>query len=392
MRRLMAFLLFFPLFLGAQTFEMRGQAVSWLTLNTEHWDEPQIGLRYIPEIRVIQPVLKQGQLDLEVSFNGYGAWQRRDGEWDSADKIKPYRMWLRYSNRQCEIRLGLQKINFGTASMLRPLMWFDRMDPRDPLQLTDGVWGGLFRYYFLSNMNVWAWVLYNNDDTKGWEFIPTADNEPEYGLRLQAPVPGGEAALSYHHRRLDLNRGMEMMLKSMGISGPLPWLPKLGTAPENRFGLDARWDVTVGLWFEGALIHQDLPLEGLPVPQYFYQRLLNAGLDYTVPLGNGLLVMAEQFRYETSEKALGQGEGFDFTALSLNYPLGLLDTVTGMLYYDWENDSFYRFIRFQRTWDRWQIHLMGFWNPDEFELFQNSGYTNNLFAGKGVQVMVAFNH
>jgi hypothetical protein len=49
----------------------------------------------------------------------------------------------------------LQKINFGSASMLRPLMWFDQMDPRDPLQLTDGVWGLLGRYYFLNNANIW---------------------------------------------------------------------------------------------------------------------------------------------------------------------------------------------------------------------------------------------
>jgi hypothetical protein len=63
--------------------------------------------------------------------------------------IKPYRLWARYSTSQLEIRAGLQKINFGSANILRPLMWFDQMDPRDPLQLTDGVWGILGRYYTL---------------------------------------------------------------------------------------------------------------------------------------------------------------------------------------------------------------------------------------------------
>ena len=69
---------------------------------------------------------------------------------------------MRYSSDQFELRLGLQKINFGSASMLRPLMWFDQMDPRDPLHLTDGVWGLLARYYFLNNANIWLWGLYGN--------------------------------------------------------------------------------------------------------------------------------------------------------------------------------------------------------------------------------------
>ena len=65
-------------------------------------------------------------------------------------------------NNKLHIEPGLQKINFGSATMLRPLMWFDQVDPRDPLQLTDGVWGVLGRYYFLNNANIWLWGLYGN--------------------------------------------------------------------------------------------------------------------------------------------------------------------------------------------------------------------------------------
>jgi len=56
-------------------------------------------------------------------------------------------MWIRLSTKQFELRAGLQKINFGSATLLRPLMWFDKIDPRDPLQLTDGVYALLARYY-----------------------------------------------------------------------------------------------------------------------------------------------------------------------------------------------------------------------------------------------------
>jgi len=110
---------------------------------------------------------------------------------------KPYRFWARYSAKQVELRIGLQKINFGSASMLRPLMWFDQVDPRDPLMLTDGVWGILGRYYFLNNANIWLWGLYGNDNRKGWEIFNSQKTIPEFGGRLQIPVPKGESGFSF---------------------------------------------------------------------------------------------------------------------------------------------------------------------------------------------------
>ncbi|MDR1585772.1 MAG: hypothetical protein LBS07_06360, partial [Prevotellaceae bacterium] len=104
-----------------------------------------------------------------------------------------------------EVRLGLQKINFGSAQLFRPLMWFDAIDPRDPLQMTDGVWGGLFRYYFQNNANFWLWTLYGNDEVKGWETAPSAQSLPEIGGRVQLPLKQGEVALSYHLREADFS-------------------------------------------------------------------------------------------------------------------------------------------------------------------------------------------
>ena len=112
-------------------------------------------------------------------------------------------MWVKFSGDQFELRAGLQKINFGSAQMFRPLMWFDRIDPRDPLQLTDGVYGLLARYYFLNNANIWLWGLYGDDKIKGWELIPSKKNSIEYGGRVQLPLYTGEIAATYHHRTAD---------------------------------------------------------------------------------------------------------------------------------------------------------------------------------------------
>jgi hypothetical protein len=335
-------------------------------------------VRYIPEFTLQEDLSSSVFFDAEFSLNAFGTALFVSGEETFTDgNLDPYRMWLRFSTAKFEARVGLQKINFGSASMLRPLMWFDSLDPRDPLQLTDGVYGILLRYFFVNNANIWVWGLYGNDQTKGWEVFPTAQNTAEYGGRIQLPLFTGEVALTYHHRRADLSEY------------PVPVPLQQGfdlEAPEDRLGLDGKWDVGIGLWIEAALVRQDNDI----LPQR-WQRAMNIGADYTFGLGNGLNIMAEHFRLERSEEAFGAGDKVDFTALFLRYPLGFLDDITAILYYDWDTKDFYRFLNWQRTTDRWRFNVIAFWNPDEFLIYPSQP-GNNPFAGKGFQLMVAFNY
>ena len=119
--------------------------------------------------------------------------------------------------------------------------------------------------------------------------------------------------------------------------------------------------------------------------------MLNLGMDYTFDLGNGLNVLAEYIRIDASGKLLKSGKPSSLVSLSLNYPLGLLDNLGAMFYYDWTNENAYRFINWQRTYDQWSFYIMGFWNPNEFKIYQNQ-QNQNLFAGKGFQFMIIFNH
>ncbi|MDZ7342639.1 MAG: hypothetical protein ONB27_14865, partial [candidate division KSB1 bacterium] len=332
----------------AQPLDFQGQISGWTTINGIHIDQSQLGLRYLPELNAKQSLAHGFTLNADLALNAYGSG-RFDGwnKFDTNGKVKLYRFWLRFASSQFEARLGLQKINFGSATLLRPLMWFDRVDPRDPLQLTDGVYALLLRYYFLNNANFWLWGLYGNKETKGWEIIPSDAKKIEFGGRWQMPVYKGEFGITYHHRQADLKKG---------LLGQMP----LGdqSMPEDRLGLDGKWDVGIGMWLEAAIIHQQIDL-----PKMKYQRLMNIGLDYTFSLGNGLHAMLENFVYETANKAFVAGESIQFSALSLSYSLGLLDRLTGMIYYDWKNENWYRFFSWQRSYDRWQIFLIGFWNP-----------------------------
>ncbi len=293
--------------------------------------------------------------------------------------LRPYRAWARLKTSRFEARVGLQQINFGSATLLRPLMWFDSVDPRDPLQVTPGVYAVLLRYYFQDHASVWAWGLYGNERTKGWETNPAGRETPEFGGRVQVPVPRGEMAFSTHQRRVDPSR---RVTRHVGLADR--------TLSERRYGVDGKWDVGIGVWFEGVWTRQTHP--DLIRPD---QGALNIGADYTFGVGNGLHALAEYFVLEHALAAPGLVGASKLWAASLRYPLGILDTIAGIVYVDSTRQDTYRFVNWQRSYDRWQLYVMGFWNPARSAVYRSqSGQAigQNPLIGQGVQVMAVFNH
>jgi hypothetical protein len=361
---------------AGQTFGWHGQASAWFILSDQEPSTPVMGLRYIPTFNVEKSIAGERLVDGELSANGYASAQAPDWQqMQSASNAKLYRAWVRYKTERFETRVGLQKINFGSAVLLRPLMWFDSVDPRDPLQITDGVHAALLRYYHPSNISIWAWGLYGNGRLKGWERSLTADKQPELGGRLQVPVARGEMAFTTHHRRAD-------------VTGPAPGPDRQDAAAyEGRYGVDGKWDLGIGLWFEGVLTHQ--------AESDFAQAALNVGADYTFGVGNGLYVLAEYFTLDPVRTLVGDSESVRLLASSLRYPLGLLDTVSGIFYFDAERHDAYRFVSWQRSYDRWQFYVMGFWNPAQQlvapgQLDPATG--RNPMTGRGFQIMTVFSH
>jgi hypothetical protein len=247
------------------------------------------------------------------------------------------------------------------------------MDPRDPLQLTDGVWGLLARYYFLNNANIWLWGLYGNNERRGWETVPVNKKIPEFGGRLQLPVPGGEAAISYHHRVADS--------RDMGTE-----ITPFERIPENRFGFDAKWDLKAGLWLECSFTHKSKDIGILT-----NQLIMNAGIDYTFPAGNGLYAAFEQLLVTYDEKPFSFSNKTSFSMMTLSYPIGLFDKLSAIVYYNWTGNNVYSFLNWQRQFDNVMLYLMAYWNPESFQLPAQTS-SQNIFAGKGIQLMFVFNH
>lgn len=346
--------------------------------------EPFFSLRFIPELTFSLPAGHGLTVDAEISANAYGTLALpTDAPADTSADLKPYRGWLRISTSRFEARIGLQKLSFGPAALFRPLMWFDSLDPRDPLQLTDGVYGLLLRYYSRGNANVWGWGLYGNNDRRGFDLAPPDKKTPEFGGRIELPLFKGEIGATYHHRKAaidGLTPIMSLLPASPLSASPLPVPP----VPEDRIGLDGKWDLGVGVWFEGTLVHQHTPL--LPLP---YQRALTLGIDYTFAVGRGLTALLEHFRIASSARTLSPGDGLSFTALLLRYPLGLLDEISSIFYYDWKNRGVYRFLSWKHTTDALSFSAIVFWNPAELLVFQGRPGSGS-FAGTGLELVLAY--
>lgn len=329
------------------------------------------GVRAIPQINYELDFDNSTMLDFEGSLNAYTNADFLLFDSTSVDgKIKPYRIWGRYSTEQLEVRVGLQKIDFGQASMLRPLRWFDSVDPRDPLGITDGIYGALARYYFLDNTNIWLWGLYGNEGIKGLEFFETHSGAVEFGGRVQSPFLTGEVGLSYHHRETDIGTETSPM-----------------TSAENRVGFDARWDLIVGAYVESAWMYQ-----GKDAGVLNHQELLTLGVDYTFGLGVGLYTVVEHMMMATGEEAFQFDNSINMTAMQMSYPIGMFDNIGTIIYYDWMNDDVYTFVNWFRQYDKMTFYLMAYWNPENTPLaIPGMSTTENLMSGRGVQAMVVFN-
>ena len=320
-----------------------------------------INVRYIPLLEFeISP-----HIDAELSGNIFTCFGS-DNMSDIANslEIKPYRAWIRCSTARFEARMGLQKINFGPARILRSLMWFDQLDPKDPLQFTDGVYGLRLRYDFQNNANIWLWGLYGNDNPKGWEIFGTTENIPETGGRIQYPIGNAELAISAHHRSV----------QQEGIA-------------ENRIALDGFWDVGIGLWFESALVHA-----GFDEDKMDYRSFLTLGTDYTFAIGNGITATAEHLLMSIgSSSPFDSNERYGISALSLSYPFGMMGRLSFFCYYNWDSEIPFIFLSWQRTYDHWIIQFSGYW-ASEADTTSMAGEGMRTMGNRGLQFMTIFNY
>lgn len=347
--------------------DLRGQASGWASVAGKDgkWNGG-LGAHYLPQLTVGTRTGEGDLLDLEVSAEAF-AWTDQGDLADTA-AVDLYRLKLRYATPRTESRLGLQQINFGPAYLLRSLRWFDRLDVRDPLGTTEGVYALNFKYVTGNNTGLWLWALYGNDEPKGNEILPSLEHEPEVGGRLQIPIATGEGAVTVHYRKVD---------------GPGPFVDDFD---EYRFALDGRWDILIGAWFEAVLIRQQSKV--LP---YGWRKMITLGADYTFPAGNGLHALLEHMVTVSSEDASGWDVDSGISGLSLSYPLGYADRLSAIPLYYHEAGEVSLYAAWEHYWDSLMLVLSASRYPD---IEEYNGMPDDSLPGAGYEgrLLIMFNH
>jgi hypothetical protein len=342
----------------ATEFDFRGQLSGWgNSMYYKDSSDNGTGVLYIPQFDLFYNLNNESFIGSELSFKGFIYTNFEE----SNQNIDFYRFNIRYATRQSETQIGLQKISFGPAMLLRSLMWFDQVDVRDPLRLTNGVYALRYKYNFLNNTNIWVWGLYGNKKKKGYEIFPTSDKLPEFGGRIQYPALVGELGQSFHYRKVEAD--------SFNYD-------------EYKFGFDGRWDALVGFWLEAAISYNST--EKLP---FNWTKMFTVGADYTFDTGNGLYLLTEHFTSTTSNAFLLFNNNFYTSSFMLSYPLGILDNIRAICFYLHKNNNYYQFLDWQRTYDDFAFNISMFYYPES--------QASNLKVqtrGLGIQLMIIYNH
>lgn len=347
-------------------FESSGQASAYSVLSPGQEKKVAAGFRFLPGLRY-HGIERGMQLSAEASVHLFAHEALFPLDDEPTAGLQPYRFWLRLSDSTRSLRIGLQQINFGSATILRPLMWFDRMNPIDPLGLTEGVWSALGQLYFRSDASLWLWINLPSQKLRVWDIFPSDMRFPEAGGRLQWPVTKGEMGVAANFR-------------SVEITSSQIQIPENEYSQQYKIGIDGRWDVGPGLWYEGSITRT---LKNLG--PFSHLALLTLGADYTFGLGNGLNITAEHMWAVMGSGIRYMDESAAFSAISMSYAINFFNQLRLLSYFDWKHKKPYTFLQYENSLTKGKLQLMAWANPENPVLPGREDMM--LFGGFGMQIM-----
>ena len=348
-----------------QTFSIKGQLWGSGIIGDDPAEdqssyEAQLG--YIPTISIYQNFDNSQLLDIEWA---YRINRMHGGNVLLATSAKPYRGWLRYSSPKVEARLGLQKIAFGPAQFLRPTSWFDTIDLRDPTGQTDGVESFRLRFFPINNVSIWSWAINSKTDTLS------------YGGRAELSLDSGDWGFTYH-------QDPTVMPQKIGL------FPIMMSGPHDRFALDYRYDGFIGFWFEGsALISENKNYSG-----FSRYSMISAGGDFTVPIGNGVLLMTETMNIKGSSLLHSRTDNHSYSVFMASFPVGLLHQLMAISQIDWRNKQRFYYFRWGITFDYFSVNILFSANPKRVDYDLPTSYLPTSLSGFGqtLNLMLIYNH
>ena len=325
----------------SQSYAIKGQFwVSGLTSNNVPSDQSSLetNIGYTPTLSLLRELDNNRLLDMELSYR-LDRMYLGDSLINNNENF--HRLWIRYSSDKLEARLGLQKIVFGPSQVLRSLSWFDTIDLKDPTGQTDGVEAFRLRWFPSNSLSLWSWAIKNDEDTLS------------YGGRGELSTSIGDLGFTYHQ---DPSKSLQ----------PIDQFGDSISSPHNRLAIDYRYDGFIGLWNESAMIKSDnLELD-----------MITVGIDYTLPIANGILVLTESM--QISSKINNLTSSNTFTAFMASVHVGMFNNVMLISTLDWDENNIYNYLRWSSTFDSFSMNCMASINPNEM--------------GNNLQLMFIYNH
>lgn len=256
-----------------------------------------------PELNLTFIDTQKFMLDARITPNlRFMSYPGRDMELD----LDLYRLWGRVSTENWFVRIGRQKLNFGSAKYLRPLQWFDSINPLDPLKQSVGIDAVLARYY-LGTANFWLWAVDEEEFNSTTSL--SKDSKPNFGARIENSLTYCDAAITTNFKQTE------------------------HTGLESKLGIDIRWDTFIGYWLESSITNYS------EADEVKWDRYLSLGVDYTINSGKGIYTMLEFMNRAKSETSLwGSDQDFCYTALSTSYPISIISNLNFSCISNWKYD------------------------------------------------------
>ncbi|MDP6170398.1 MAG: hypothetical protein QF780_10355 [Candidatus Marinimicrobia bacterium] len=345
----------FHVLISAQIIATKGQFVlSGLTSNDipDGSSSIESTIGYIPTFSMMQLLSNDQSMDIEWAYQLDRAYSGDDLLHNNGSH---HRYWIRYSSEKLEARLGLQKIVFGPSFVLRSLSWFDTIDLKDPTGQTDGVEAFRLRWFPSNSLSLLSWAINNDQDTIS------------YGSRAEVSNSLGEWGLTYH-------QDPSKSLKTIGQIG----IPVFGS--HNRLAIDYRYDGFIGFWNESALISSNRS----------EIIMATVGADYTLPIANGILVMAEYL--SISNKIDSDELSHSYTAFMATIPLGMVHQLMFISQFDLEDSHSYNYLRWSSTYDHYSLSFVLSISPKRAEYLPIIMPNTLAGFGTGFQFMFIYDH
>jgi hypothetical protein len=249
---------------------------------------------------------------------------------------------------------------FGPGMVLRPLAWYDTLDPRDPTGQTDGAEGLRVRYFGGENWSIAGWLNKLNSDF-----------DLATGGRLELTTPSTEIGLTFHYQAKDAVAFNEQVM----MFG------------RQRIALDLRYDGLIGAWTEVVYGHGTFADMNSDVQQVMI------GADYTLGIGQGIFVVNENlFLKYADTKSDTTIDTRSISILMVSIPMGFLDQLTAIVQYDWDASQGYNYLRWSRAYDHLSFNVMVGANPRRSAVADNYRWTSLASFGESIQLMVIYNH